>query len=129
MSLLVYEYIIHGQLMKYTLYEYVAHTHEFISIRIHYLVEVKEFADFHLDEFEDFLIVNHVNLVQEHDEGGNTNCRGTDMASDIRTQNKSLCRFRCIYPGEPEECVHGSGAWGHQWQTPQECHHPSVQHQ
>ena len=45
----------------------------------------KQFADFHLDELEQFRIVDHVALVQEHDQRGNADLTGEqDVLAGLR---------------------------------------------
>jgi hypothetical protein len=45
----------------------------------------KQFADLELDEFEQFRIVDHVALVQEHDERGNADLTGEqDVLAGLR---------------------------------------------
>ncbi len=45
----------------------------------------EQFADFHLDQFEQFRIVDHVALVQEHDQRGNADlARQQDVLAGLR---------------------------------------------
>ncbi len=45
----------------------------------------EQFADFHLDQFEQFRIVDHVALVQEHDDRGNADLTGEqDVLAGLR---------------------------------------------
>ncbi len=39
-------------------------------------VAAEQFADFHLDEFEEFFVVDHVDLVEEHDDVGHADLTG-----------------------------------------------------
>ena len=46
---------------------------------------VEQFADFKFDQVEQFLVVNHVDLVQEYDDGGHADLTGKqDVLAGLR---------------------------------------------
>ena len=68
---------------------------------------LKQLADFHLDEFEQFRIVDHVDLVEEHDDVRN---------ADLAHEQNVLARLghRAVRRGHDQDrAVHLGGAGDH----------------
>ena len=71
------------------------------------LVLRKQFADFHLDEFEQFFVVDQVDLIEEHDD-----TRHADLAHEQNVLAR--LRHRTVGGGDHEDrSVHLRGAGDH----------------